>query len=170
MIPTVEASISSSGMFPRDGNQRCPTSNLSMSDFLHKLHREPRPHLYCHGNVMPEALLADCPLPQLLQGCTIGRRSLWISASGARSPLHYDLPNVLLCQLHGRKRVWLFSPEHHDSMRPRGTTFPALGAQERIARTTLDELSVEGMVVDLEPGDALFMPSGWFHEVNAILA
>lgn len=44
--------------------------------------------------------LARAQVPPLLRGCAVARTSLWISAAGASSPLHYDLPNVLLCQAH----------------------------------------------------------------------
>ena len=128
---------------------------------------------YCHGNVLPDALAADCPLPAGLAAANVARRSLWLSGSGACSPLHYDLPSVLLCQLRGRKRVHLWSPAHHDRMRPYGATFPALTAAERIARSARAEvqrdaaLAAAGLVVTLRAGDALLMPSGWWHEVES---
>ena len=166
-LPTIEASTSTSGTFPRDRGAPCPQVKLAAREFLRRL-GEQSPHVYCHGNVLPDALVGDCPLPAALEGRAVARRSLWISSSGARSPLHYDLPNVLLCQLRGRKRVWLYSPEHHDRMRPLGSTFPALQAQSRIARAARSELhDVAGMQVDLGPGDAVYMPSGWWHEVES---
>ena len=167
-LPSVRVSRSRSGEFPRDrdtGNQ-CPTETLPTAAFFEELKR--RPHCYVHGEMLPESLLADCPTPALLADEKVARRSLWISGSGACSPLHYDLPMVLLCQLHGRKRVWLYSPALHDRMRPRGGSYPALTAQERIARTARSSLrDVEGQFVLLEPGDALLMPSGFFHEVES---
>jgi hypothetical protein len=56
-------------------------------------------------------------------------------------------------------------------MRPRGAEWPALSAQGRIARTRRAELEAEatpGLVVELTPGDALLMPSGWWHEVESL--
>ena len=132
-----------------------------------------REHYYCHGNPLPDELFVDCPLPVTLrkQAKLVARRSLWISGDGASSPLHYDLPSVLLCQLRGRKRVFLYSPAHHDACRPRGATFPALTAQARIARTRRADLDRgvqrNGLYVELRPGDALLMPSGWWHEVES---
>ena len=135
----------------------------------------PAQHFYCHGNVLPDSLSSDCPLPGSLarNAAQVARRSLWISGDGASSPLHYDLPSVLLCQLRGRKRVFLYSPAHHDHCRPRGKTFPALTAQERIARTPRADLDAnvqrKGLYVVLHPGDALLMPSGWWHEVESVV-
>lgn len=125
---------------------------------------------YVHGEVLPEPLQQDCPLPRPLLGdVTVTRRSLWISSGGACSPLHYDLPMVLLCQVRGTKRVWLYHPAHHDRMRPSAAHWPALTAQERIASTARAELGdvAGGLYVELAPGDALLMPSGWWHEVES---
>ena len=129
------------------------------------------PHFYCHGTVLPDMLVPDCPPPaSLTQQKELARCSLWISGGGASSPLHYDLPSVLLCQLRGRKRVYLYLPAHHDRLRPRGSTFPALHAQERIATTQRAALAgaLGGLSVELRPGDALLMPSGWWHEVDSV--
>ena len=170
-LPNVRVSRSRSGCYPLDraSDRPCPTESVPTRQFLAELHAGPQGS-YVHGEVLPEALATDCPLPQpLLAGESVARRSLWISSGGACSPLHYDLPAVLLCQLHGRKRVWLYSPSHHDRMRPLGATFPALTAHERIAATSRADLNdLDGYYVELQPGDALLMPSGWWHEVVSL--
>ena len=54
-------------------------------------------------------------------------------------------------------------------MRPLGKTFPALSAQERIAQSSRASFrDLPGHYVELWPGDALLMPSGWWHEVESI--
>ncbi|EOD21565.1 hypothetical protein EMIHUDRAFT_117085 [Emiliania huxleyi CCMP1516] len=172
-LPTVRVSRSRSGEYPRDSasGKPCPMETVPTARFLAAL-REGPPTVYVHGEVLPDALLADCPPPHpLLRGERVARRSLWLSGDGARSPLHYDLPMVLLCQLHGRKRVTLYSPRYHDLMRPQCSTWPALTAQERIAGTSLGAAELrgcEGLIVELRPGDALLMPSGWWHEVESV--
>ena len=71
--------------------------------------------------------------------------------------------------MQGRKRVHLFPPHLHDAMDVRGETFPALTAKERVARTRRAELPrCECVVAELLPGDALFIPAGWFHEVESV--
>ncbi len=78
-----------------------------------------------------------------------------------------DFANVFLTQLHGRKRVVLFSPAYskflyrypfnvHSSVdigNPDFEKYPALRF-------------VEGQTCILEPGDTLFMPSGYWHYIK----
>lgn len=77
-LPVIEVRSSYSGDFPRDNGHACPTFKLNANEFIRKL-RQQSPHLYCHGNVLPEELAADCPDPQPLRDRGIARRSLWIS-------------------------------------------------------------------------------------------
>lgn len=164
-MPNIRVSLSTSGTFPTDGDRECPSDTMCSNAFFRQLHMSP-PHLYCHGNVLPETLTRDIPLPPLLYGCDVARRSIWISATGAISPLHYDLPNVLLCQVQGRKAVHLFPPALHDELAPPAGTFPALDARERIASTRRTDIkSSRGLYVEIGRGDALFMPPGWWHEI-----
>ena len=142
---------------------------MPTQEFLEKLKTSKHPHLYLHGQELPNDLTKQVQQPSLLDGMRVARVSLWISSVNACSPIHYDLPNVLLCQLQGRKRVYLYPPEMHDAMRPRGATFPALTAKERMAQTKRSQLpDASALVADLFPGDAIFMPPGWFHEVETI--
>ncbi len=78
-----------------------------------------------------------------------------------------DFANVFLTQLHGRKQVVLFSPAYsrflyrypfnvHSSVdieHPDYERYPALRF-------------VEGYTCILEPGDTLFMPSGYWHYIK----
>jgi hypothetical protein len=160
-MPQIRVSRSTSGTFPRDGDRECDSDTMPAGTFFGQLHAPP-PHLYCHGNVLPETLKRDTLLLSLLAGCDVARSSIWISSTGASSPMHYDLPNVLLCQLQGHKAVHLFPPALHDELAPPAPTFPALDARERIASTRrTDVKSSRGLYVEIEPGDALFMPPGW---------
>jgi hypothetical protein len=94
----------------------------------------------------------------------------WIGAAGSFTPLHHDLTNNLLLQIVGRKRVLLVAPgdtprlynDHHVYSQVRDLTDPNIVA--RYPR--LDGVHVHQ--VTLEPGDALFIPLGWWHQVTAL--
>jgi hypothetical protein len=95
----------------------------------------------------------------------------WIGPSNTFTPLHHDLTNNLLVQFVGRKRVLLVSPAEtprlyndvHVFSRLRDLTAPDLdGAAFPLAQ------GVSYHEVMLEPGDALFIPIGWWHQIRSL--
>jgi len=102
-------------------------------------------------------------------GAWIGNRSTALA--------HYDMSNNIACCLVGRRRFSLFPPEQIHNLYP-GPLEPTPGGQvltmtdidapdfERFPR--LREALAAGEVADLEPGDALFYPAMWWHQVSAL--
>ena len=94
----------------------------------------------------------------------------WIGPAGTFTPLHHDLTNNLLLQVRGRKRLLLAAPEetprlyndHHVYSRVRDLAEP--GLVDRYPG--LEGLQVHQVI--LEPGQALFIPVGWWHQVTAL--
>ena len=103
-----------------------------------------------------------------LVGAWIGNRST------ARA--HYDMSNNIACCLVGHRRFTLFPPEQIHNLYP-GPLEPTPGGQVlTMADITapdferyplLREALAAGEIADLEPGDALFYPTMWWHEVEA---
>ena len=95
---------------------------------------------------------------------------LFVGGEGAKVQMHYDidLANILLCHFGGKKTVLLFSPEQTpylyrvpfsfsslfdiDYSNPDFEKYPALK-------------HVKGEVAQLEHGDILFIPSGYWHYI-----
>lgn len=103
-------------------------------------------------------------LPAFLQPLTPPRGvSLWLGPAGTVTPPHFDPHNVLLVQVQGRKRVRLGS-------RLRAGLHAELDGYY-LARP-LDEVFAANpgavATVELHPGQALFIPAAWFHEVTAL--
>lgn len=95
---------------------------------------------------------------------------LWIGPSGVVTPLHHDLTNNLFVQLSGRKRFYLASnlqpgPLGNDRhvYSPASLRSPDFERFPELARVRVHQ-------VDLAPGDVLFLPVGWWHEVEGLSA
>lgn len=102
------------------------------------------------------------PLPEILEPPRRPRgASLWVGPAGTVTPPHFDPHNVLLVQVEGRKRVRL-------APRIRATFHAELDGY--YLRQSLDEtIDADAIAsVVLEPGQALFIPVGWLHEVTAL--
>jgi len=92
--------------------------------------------------------------------------NLWMGPTGTLTPLHHDMTNVLLVQLMGRKAVHLAPAlEIHLLYNDIG------GFSDVDPRNIADHFPLAKnatfMPVDLEAGDALFVPLGWWHFVES---
>lgn len=93
----------------------------------------------------------------------------WIGGPGSFTPLHHDLTNNLLVQLAGVKNVVLVPPSETDRLYASEGVFSDVGDLDDPARIALYPAarSVEGYKIELRPGDGLFIPVGWWHQVRS---
>lgn len=124
-------------------------------------------HFFSHEAT--RALLDDfTPFPELLLPDKLTGVHFWFGPAGTVTPLHHDALNIIVAQVYGRKRFILISSQHlsnvynhHgvysevDAGSPDFTRFPRYQQAKRIE-------------VILEPGEALFLPVGWWHYVEAL--
>ena len=121
---------------------------------------------------LPE-LKDDMPPPIYCRDAPWRNARLWLSSPGTRVPLHHDVAHNVFVQLVGRKRFflypsaaspWLYSnpfssglPNYSrtDPERPDYDTFPLSRA-------------VRPIEVVLGPGDAIYLPSRWWHLVRSL--
>ncbi len=100
----------------------------------------------------------------------------WIGTE-SRASAHFDIPANIVCCAVGRRRFTLFPPEQIHNLYP-GPLNLTPGGQV-ITMVDLREPDLEkyplferalaaAIVVKLEPGDALYYPSMWWHEVEAL--
>ena len=102
-------------------------------------------------------------------------KSIWIGTR-TRIAAHNDYPDNLACCAAGRRRFTLFPPDQFGNLylgpidnTPAGRTVsmvdfaaPDLAAYPRFA-----EAMAHAQTAELEPGDAIFIPSMWWHHVEA---
>ena len=107
--------------------------------------------------------------------------AFWMGAGGARTGWHldHDFPLNVLCHLYGRKRVWLASPDQTPAMYPSDRYDPGavlssvnLWAASSDPEGTAARFPLYGSLraerVVLSPGDALFIPRGWWHAAETL--
>ncbi|THA23579.1 hypothetical protein E4198_01455 [Streptomyces sp. RKND-216] len=95
-------------------------------------------------------------------------RGLFVCGRGGRTRLHVDpwASDACLCQVTGRKRFVMYAPDQGALLSDGdGVVDPDAPDEKRFPRwkdavPTLDEV--------LAPGDAIFIPAGWYHTAVAL--
>lgn len=102
--------------------------------------------------------------------------SIWIG-NQSRVAAHYDFPDNIACVVAGRRRFTLFPPEQVENLyvgpldfTPSGQPVSLVDLQapdfERYPR--FRQALAAAQTAELEPGDALFIPSMWWHHVESL--
>ena len=146
-------------------------------DVLLKLADDPNPPALYVGSTEVDGFL---PPFRAANDLPFGDRdpimSVWL---GNRTCIaaHYDLPDNLACVVAGRRRFTLFPPDQLANLyvgpldlTPAGQPVslvdmanPDLARHPRFAQAL-----AYAQVAELEPGDALFIPSMWWHQVESL--
>lgn len=118
----------------------------------------------------------DLPFPSSPAGHNPPLASIWIG-NRTTAATHYDMSNNIACCMVGRRRFTLFPPDQIANLYP-GPLEPTPGGQVvsmvDLRAPDLDiyprfaEAMANAMVADLEPGDVLFYPAMWWHNVEAL--
>ena len=106
--------------------------------------------------------------PSALNLRSIKAVNLWIGGV-TRSGLHFDFRDNMFAQVYGRKRVFLIAPKFARFL----YQFPDVPSKSRVDPENLDLkrfpkfAKCEVLRCQLEAGDLLFIPRGWWHFVAA---
>lgn len=104
------------------------------------------------------------------------RPRIWIGHASTVA-CHYDTMDNVACVAAGRRRFTVFPPEaiadlyvgpidHTMAGQPVGLAVGSAPGDARFPR--FDRVRDRALVVELEPGDALYVPKLWWHQVEAI--
>ncbi|RBD47184.1 cupin-like domain-containing protein, partial [Xanthomonas oryzae] len=102
--------------------------------------------------------------------------SIWMG-NRTRIPAHQDLPDNLACVVAGRRRFTLFPPEQLANLyigpldlTPAGqpVSLVDIAAPDLLRFPRYAQALEHALVAELLPGDALFIPSMWWHHVEAL--
>ncbi len=103
------------------------------------------------------------------------RVSIWLG-NQSLAACHYDASDNLACCVRGVRRFTLFPPEQVANLYP-GPLEPTPGGQaismvdfaapDLALYPNFPNALAAGQIADLAPGDALYLPSMWWHQVEA---
>ncbi len=114
-------------------------------------------------------LRKDFPCPYMFKGLLGKIGYMFFGSKNTKVRIHQDIDmsNVLLTQFHGRKRVVLISPEFSDLLyRLPFNTYSLVDLDNPDYNKYPGLAYVEADEYILEPGDALYMPSGYWHYIT----
>lgn len=154
--------------------------NASMRELVEKVY-------HCAEDISPPTLyMASTMVDRWLPGF---RHDNDLSISGAqplvsvwmgnktRVAAHYDLPDNIACSVVGRRRFTLFPPDQLANLYP-GPLDWAPGGQsislvdfhnpDYQQHPKFAEALTTAEMAELEPGDGIFIPSMWWHHVEAL--
>lgn len=103
--------------------------------------------------------------------------NVWVGPGGHVEPLHYDGQDGTLSQFRGTKRVSLFPPRVQEGLYPFEMSHGGLTpnfSQVYIDQPDFEKFPflhtalTERRTLDLAEGETLYMPVGWWHEIEAL--
>ena len=154
--------------------------STSMADFIASLDSpavkgsDGEPPAYMGNNILPERLMKQIKYPPYFDPSLFIPPRIWIGPKGTLTPLHRDDTDNLFAQVWGEKTFTLAAPHHREvlgtwSTAPQGGLDgcdfnPDAPDYQRFPHAR----DVTFMRVTLGAGDLLFLPEGWFHQVESV--
>ncbi|MGE5626395.1 MAG: cupin-like domain-containing protein [Bacillota bacterium] len=135
-------------------------------------------------------LLGDFSIPVYFKDLTLRCINLWMGNSDKTivTPLHHDFNDNLYVVVEGRKHFTLFPPEQAPNLYPRGQLvkveenglirYANLSGMPHLAQVDIEapdrarfpryaKAEPARLDVDIQAGEMLFLPAGWFHRVSS---
>ena len=122
------------------------------------------------GNLELRELNSLCHWPTYFD--KMGPPRFWVGPAGTVTPLHCDYDDNIFAQVWGRKRIFL-SPPHHDVfLYPSEANAILFGSPFDPEAPDFERfpLARQASMIEciVEPGDMLYVPAGWYHQVRAL--
>ncbi|OHE93459.1 JmjC domain-containing protein [Colletotrichum orchidophilum] len=173
---------------PRFSSFMAPLLLLLKAAEFNSLHEKKIRQLYIAQAQLPDLppeLQEDLPVPRIVLEAGKGdvyNSSVWLGLEPTYTPLHRDPNPNLFCQLVGNKTIRLLPPfcgdqlyrrvqiQVHQSGNSRIRSTEMMEGRERVAMNTAIwglEDHKDITEAKLSPGNALFIPKGWWHSVKS---
>ena len=144
-------------------------ADMSMLEYLDLAAAAPGLPPYV-GNLELRELNSLCHWPSYFD--KMGPPRFWLGPAGTITPLHCDFDDNIFAQIWGTKRIFL-SPPHHDEFLYTWEANPLLfGSPFDPAAPDFGQFPLARQAAMIEvivkPGDMLYVPAGWYHQVSAL--
>jgi putative sterol carrier protein len=153
--------------------------STSMAEFIASLDKPAdkssgQPPAYMGNNILPTQLMAQINYPPYFERSLYIAPRIWIGPKGTLTPLHRDDTDNLFAQVWGQKAFILAAPHHRHAL---GTwsTSPKGGLDGCDFNPDAPDYQrfpeardVTFLRIVLQAGDLLFLPEGWFHQVESV--
>ena len=144
--------------------------DMSMLEYLELIdtgkHELP-PYL---GNLELRELNQMCHWPAYLD--KMGPPRFWLGPAGTVTPLHCDYDDNIFAQIWGTKRIFLAPPHHDQFLYPKEANAILFGSPFDPEAPDFERfpLARQATLVEciVNPGDMLYVPAGWYHQVRAL--
>jgi hypothetical protein len=134
------------------------------------------PAIFIQSASVPEFLpkFADENVISLADPAAIPR--IWVGNSISVAT-HYDISDNIACVVAGRRRFTLFPPEQirnlyvgpiHFTLAGQPVSMVSLDQPDLIRYPRFEQALATAQVAELEPGDAIFIPYFWWHNVKSL--
>lgn len=156
-------------------SQRLRSKQSSLIEAFTKLSqsRNKEDPLYLSRQPLTQSsLLNSIKVPPAISNARYHHPFLWCGTHLSITPLHYDSVNGFLCQIRGRKKIFIMPPDQSIYLYPHSPlTSGRFNFSEINCLHNTDMRSYDGLLyaqietLVLEPGDGLFLPAGWWHQI-----
>lgn len=122
------------------------------------------------GNLELRELNSLCHWPTYFE--KMGPPRFWIGPAGTVTPLHSDFDDNIFAQVWGTKRIFLAPPHHDEFLYTREANPVLFGSPVDPETPDFDRypLARQATMIEVivQPGDMLYVPAGWYHQVRAL--
>jgi hypothetical protein len=102
----------------------------------------------------------------------MGPPRFWVGPAGTVTPLHCDYDDNIFAQVWGRKRIFLAPPHHDEFLYVREANPVLFGSPFDPEHPDFERWPLARQAHTIEvivrPGDMLYVPAGWYHQVRAL--
>jgi hypothetical protein len=148
-----------------------PMQDMSMREYLELV--------ACGSGALPPPYVGNLELRELNSLChwptyfrKMGPPRFWLGPTGTVTPLHCDFDDNIFAQIWGSKRIFLVPPHHDEFLYVREANPVLFGSPVDPEAPDVERFPLARQASFIEcivhPGDLLYVPAGWYHQVRAL--